>query len=52
MQCECPARVSGSGFVWWVGELAMGGIWSIGCRSSDGSDVFSGVIRGLSVSVL
>jgi hypothetical protein len=29
-----------------------GGIWSVGCRSSDGSCVFSGVIRGLSVSVL
>jgi hypothetical protein len=29
-----------------------GGIWAVGCRSSDGSGVLSGVIRGLSVSVL
>jgi hypothetical protein len=46
------ARVSGSGFVRWVGELGMGGIWSVGCRSYDGSGVFSGVIRRLSVSIL
>jgi hypothetical protein len=29
-----------------------GGIWAVGWRSSDGSGALSGVIRGLSVSVL
>jgi hypothetical protein len=33
-------------------SLGWGGIWSVGCRSSDGSGVFSGVICVLSVSVL